>query len=514
MLRRVAVCALLLGLLPAAAHGSGTQESLVQDDDMLMYSGPARADATLAELDGLGVDRVRISLHWANVAPERRADLKDPTDPAAYDPSEFDAIDHLVRQVQRHNISVLLTVTGPAPAWAGGIRRPDRLAYSQFVEMVGRRWSGTYRDENQGRGVLPRISAWTLWNEPNWHNQLMPQWVGLKGGGRRAYVPRLYRSLYRAAVEGLGRSGHGNDTILLGDTAPLGSKGRNEKSPMRPVTFLRELFCLHADGRSMTGASYRRRGCDFHKRGPLKATGYAHHPYPITVAPGTPGKDPLGLILGDSARLGTILDQAAAAGRLPAGLPFWFTEFGYQTRPPDPITGVSLANQAAFLNQAERQTWADPRVAVHGQFLLRDDEPRNEYPEGDRRRWVTWQSGLRLADGSPKPAYESYRLPFYAPPQVAPDQTLELWGMVRPADGGTQRVTIQRRANPNAAWETIGEVETADPKGYFTTKVTSPQPGEYRFLWTPPRESPLLPVVLGRPSGAPVASAPVPVHVG
>ena len=509
----VLVCALALWL-PAAAGASGSQESIMQDDDLLMYSGAARADATLAELDNLGVDRVRVSIHWRNVAPERRSALRDPTDPASYNPSEFDAIDHLVRQVQRHGISVLLTITGPAPSWAGGITRPDRLAYSQFVEMLGRRWSGSYRDENQGRGVLPRITAWTVWNEPNWHSSLMPQWQSSRRGTRRPFAPRLYRRLYRAAIAGLDRTGHGSDTILLGDTAPLGSSGKTDRSPLRPVVFLRELFCLHADGRPMTGATARRRDCDYDKRGPLKATGYAHHPYPVSVPPGTPGKDPLGLILGDSSRLAQILDQAAAAGRISPGLPIWYTEFGYQTRPPDPFKGVPLAQQAAYLVQAEKQTWADPRVAAHAQFLLRDDEPRGEFPEGDRRRWITWQSGLRMTDGSTKPAYESYRLPFYAPPQVAPNETLELWGMVRPADPGTtQRVTIQRRPNGSAQWETLGDVETADPHGYFTAKITSPQPGEYRFLWTPPdARSTLLPVLPG--TTPPQASQPVSVRVG
>ena len=329
---------------------------------MLMYSGPARADATLAELDELGVDRVRVSLHWANVAPERRADLKDPTDPGAYDASEFDAIDHLVRQVQRHGISVLLTVTGPAPAWAGASAAPTASAYSQFVEMVGKRWSGSYRDSNQGRGVLPRVSAWTLWNEPNWHNQLMPQWVGLKGGGRRAYVPRLYRSLYRAAVAGLERSGHGGDTILLGDTAPLGSKGKNEQvadaardlparavlpARRRPLDDRRQLPAARVRLPQARPAARRRATRTIRTRS--------------ARPPGATGRDPLGHRAGRLAPgSGRSSTRPRRAGRLPARLPFWFTEFGYQTRPPDPLTGVSLATRPPSSTQAEKHDLGRP----------------------------------------------------------------------------------------------------------------------------------------------------------
>src|SRR5436190_1432794 len=135
------------------------------------------------------------------------------------------------------------------------------------------------------------------------------------------------------------------------------------------MRFLRDLLCLDAKLRPLRGARAKRLQCDFRAAGPLVASGYAHHPYSVTDAPGAPSADPDVVRLADAPRLERLLDAAARAGRVPAGLPLWFTEYGYQTAPPDPFRGVSLEQQAAWLVAAEHQTWADPRVASTAQFL-------------------------------------------------------------------------------------------------------------------------------------------------
>ena len=67
---------------------------------------------------------------------------------------------------------------------------------SLFVEAVGKRYSGRYRDEDTGHSRLPRVSFWSLWNEPNQGGWLTPQFVGGK-----PYSPRLFRSLYIAGSD-------------------------------------------------------------------------------------------------------------------------------------------------------------------------------------------------------------------------------------------------------------------------------------------------------------------------
>lgn len=517
-------CALAL-TLPAAAGASPTQESLLQDDDQLMYNGPKAADRAFDELASLGVDRVRLSLHWGNVAPRKKGKLADPRDPASYDPSQFDGVDHALRAARQRGISVLLTITGHAPRWAvkgkrkgrlGKVWKPRAREYAKFVEMVGRRYSGDYRDENQGRDRIPRIDTWSTWNEPNWHSSLMPQW-GRVRGRKVPMSPRIFRALHRGAVKGLEASGHGGDEILIGETAPLGSDWNRRKSPVKPIVFMRELFCLRGDLRPMRGRQATRAGCDFDRRGPLKATGWAHHPYPIKEPPGSSHPDPDRAVLADSGRLARVLDAAAAAGRIPGGLPLWYTEFGWQTE-PDPVRGVPLGQHARWIAEAEQLTWADPRVAVHGQFLLQDDEPRTRYPAGSSQYWGTWQSGLRHVDGSPKPALDAYRMPLVAPSRVGRGDPLRLWGLVRPApEGGSHDVAVQWRPGAGTGWETIGNLTVDDHHGYFSYSVPEVRAGDYRVVWSPPAPPPTRPLLLfeeQQPAPPPVPSPPVSVDVG
>ena len=521
--RLLFVCACALALTATPAVASPTQESLFMDDNLLLYRGAEVSDSTLQELKALGVDRVRVTLHWRNVAPSRDsatrpASLTDPADPRQYPAVEFDALDHLLRVARRLEIKVLVNVAGGAPDWAQGrlpngslyreddSYKPDPTLFGQWVAAVGRRYDGTYEDENQGRALLPRVDAWSIWNEPNWGGLLQPQSerrgkarvVRRRGRDGKVKVirrsppfvpvaPHHYRKLYRAAHAALKATGHAGDTILLGETAPLGNAKSGVKSHTKPIAFYRELFCLGRDLAPLPAAAARRRGCDFDRNGPLTATGVAHHPYSVMSAPGVPSKDPEFAVLADTDRLATVLDAASHAGRLPAALPLWFTEYGYQTGPPDPFRGVSLDNQSRWLAEAEYLTFANPRVAAFTQFLLRDDDPRTQYAENDPRRWVTYQTGLRFADGSAKPAYETYRLPLFAPRKLAAGEPLQLWGFVRAAENGTdQTVLVQFRASAQEEWQTVSNRAVTDPRGYFTEQLSAPATGLYRYAWEEP----------------------------
>ena len=67
---------------------------------------------------------------------------------------------------------------------------------------------------------------------------------------------------------------------------------------------------------------------------------------------------------------------------------------------------MSLAKQAAYLAISEHMAYVNPRVAAFSQYLLSDDPPRS-----DGYKYGGFESGLRSADGKPKPAYEGFRLP-------------------------------------------------------------------------------------------------------
>lgn len=502
------------------------------DDNQLLYRGDDVSDRTLRELKALGVDRVRVSVPWASFSPgrdagARPASFRDAADPAQYDPAAFDHWDHLLRVARQHGIAVLFNVTGPAPRWAagrqrgryvGGLYKPSATAFGEFVRMLGKRYDGEHDDENQGRGRLPRVDAWSIWNEPNQAGHLQPQWERTPRGRWIAAAPRLYRSLVREAGAALKATGHAGDMVLIGETAPIGLHGRGTKRSMRPLSFLASLFCVsHSTLRPLRGLAARDARCDYARRGALLASGFAHHPYGVVSAPDRADPNKLNIRLADGARLARMLDGAAAAKRLQPGLPFWYTEFGYQTNPPDPTPrGIGLDLQAAWIAQAERLTWADPRVAGLTQFLLRDDVPWEQFPEGDVRRWRTYQSGIRFSDGRAKPAYDAYRLPFVGPTVAPPGKVMRLWGMVRPGAGGHQ-VRLQFAPEGSTEFREVGAPYTVgDSRGYFEVDVTPSASGSYRFAWTaagPGGNPSLSDRIAGRKPSGPVVYNSVPVLV-
>jgi hypothetical protein len=366
---------------------------------------------------------------------------------------------------------VLFNVTGGAPRWATGRRdgkfvsrqyKPSPREFAAFVAMLGRRYDGDHGH--------PRVSAWSIWNEPNFGAFLQPQWEN----GRPA-SPRIYRGLVRAALRGLRASGHGEDEVLLGETSPYGNDRTSSRSPIRPALFLRELFCLDLDLST-------RAGCPFGAR--LDGiTAFGHHPYPIKAPPEESSAHPDDIRLADAARLVLTLDAAAAAGRIKRELPIWYTEFGWQTL-PDPIRGIGLVQHASWLARAERMTWLDPRVKAMAQFQLRDDPPRTQFPSTSRLYWGTYQAGLRFADGRRKPAYDAYRLTLDAPSRLIGGESLRLWGLVRAArNGAPTSVQLELRRPGSGAFEPVGDpVEVNDPRGYF--EVEPPQEsGTWRYRW-------------------------------
>ena len=86
---------------------------------------------------------------------------------------------------------------------------------------------------------------------------------------------------------------------------------------------------------------------------------------------------------------------------------------------------------------AEHIAYVNPRVASFSQYLMSDDPPRSS-----GYRYAGFESGLRRADGRPKPAYEGFRLPLAVEVYGRNDV---LWGLVRPLRGVT-KVTIEHRA--------------------------------------------------------------------
>jgi hypothetical protein len=231
-MRRLTLLFALLVLVAApSAAASSTQETIFRDDAVL-GGGQAARDAALDQIAGLGVDTIHSIVTWRRIAPDAGSTRRpsfDASDPAAYDPAAWDYLDALVRGARDRGLGVILVPAGSAPLWASrcdagdgdrpGVCKPSVREYQRFVIALARRSSGTYKDENGG--VLPRVSRWSVWNEPNQGGWLQPQWERKRGrwSPTAAY---LYRRMFAAAARGLRKYGHADDQIMMGETAPIG----------------------------------------------------------------------------------------------------------------------------------------------------------------------------------------------------------------------------------------------------------------------------------------------------
>jgi len=435
----------LLALLAAPAHASPRQVMSFEAPDELLDD--TRRDATLNEIRGFGVTQVRQLVYWQSFAPRpnrKRKPRFDATDPAEYPTGPWGRLDRLVAAAEARGMEVMLTPTGPVPKWAtarkkDNLTRPDARLFGQFVRALARRYGD-------------RVSTWSVWNEPNQPQFLLPQYRK-----KRPYSPRLYRNLYRAAYKAI-RSVRSNrrDRILIGETSPRGNE-----NIVHPLRFLRGMACL--DG------SYKKtRRCSR-----LPAGGYAHHAYTTRIGPRFVPDDKDDVTIGVLDRLVRALDRAGRARGLPPRLRIYLTEFGIQSE-PDRISGVSFERQPAYYAVAEHMAYVNPRVALFSQYLMRDDQPREE-----GYRFRGFESGLRRSNGRRKPAYRAFPNPLAVERYGRTDV---LWGLIRPQRRVT-RVTIEVRRKGKRRWTRLRRLRTTE-RGVYGLRARHREGQQYRVRWT------------------------------
>jgi hypothetical protein len=446
LLLPLALALAALALLPAAGHASPRQVMTFEAPNELLDD--SMRDQTLDEVRAFGVTQVRQLVYWNSFAPHATSKRKPSFkawDPNAYPAGTWDRLDRLMAAASARGIKVMLTLTGPVPKWASSTKkdhltRPNTTLFRQFAAAVGKRYGA-------------QVSMWSIWNEPNQPQFLLPQY---KRG--RPVSPGIYRGLYQAAVKGL-RSTAANkrDTILVGETSPRGNR-----HVVHPLDFVRGMLCLN-------GSYHRNRRC-----GKLDTQGYAHHAYTTRTGPRyvPPAGD---VTIGVLSRLTSALDRAARAGAIPRRLKIYLTEFGIQST-PDEISGVSFPKQAAYRSIAEHIAYVNPRVALFSQYLMRDDKPRKT-----GYRYGGFETGLRRSDGRKKPSYEGFRLPLAVESYGHNDV---LWGVVRPLRARTKVLVQVRRKG--RAWRTLRNVTTTST-GVYGFSATHHKGQTYRVRWTSPQ---------------------------
>jgi hypothetical protein len=312
----------LLSATPVAA--SPSVQFGIQDDAWLLH-GPGTLDARMTELERLGVDIVRITLRWNEIARHRPADPRDQLDPA-YGWSDAD---RLLRALRRHDIAAVVTLVG-TPRWANGGRSSnwaptDARSFGNFAYAAASRY--------------PWVRAWTIWNEPNQTRWLQPTSTSV-------YVKRLLNPAYAQihAVTPGARVGGGM-------TSPRANRG------VSPVAWIREMGRLGA-----------------------RLDAYAHHPYPSQPkleSPWEGGCEHCSTL--SMAGLERLLDEVR---RSLGPTRVWLTEYGYQTDPPDAILGVPPETQARYVASAARRVYLAADVDMLIYFLIRDDAETEGWQSG------------------------------------------------------------------------------------------------------------------------------------
>ena len=514
---------LLLAAAAPPAAASSKQISIFQDDAQL-FANPA---GTLANLRLLGAQVVRVSVHWDGIAPSpnsvRRPRAFRAVDPAAYPRGAWSIYDKIDRLARSYGVQLYFQLDNGAPRWAQGPGQPPHPSshpgwepspgeFGAFVHAVGVRYSGNYRPTGTS-APLPRVSFWSVWNEPNYGFELSPQ--GVPGHVAIENSPRLYRNVLDAGWAGLQQTGHGQDTILFGDLGPRGGTWGVFQS-MKPLVFLRALYCVDSRYHQLRGSAAAIRGCPTTSAGSRRfrtqhpalfaASGLAEHMWMRWYPPNREAQpDPDNASLAETGNLVRALDRLRGAYGSRARLPVYDTEFGYVTNPPNtstirqagapPVRYPSPTIAAYYLNWAEYISWKNPRVMSFDEYLLRDPPPFS-------KPYVSWSSGLLgWQRGVPKVTYAAWRLPLYLPVTSGRlGKSLELWGCVRPAtyaflDTGLRQVAdIQFAPRGSASFTTVQQV-TVSSSGicYFDLLLKFPTSGSIRLTYTYPSSDPLLP---------------------
>ena len=498
-------CLLAAALAPAASAPAALQ-TVVQDDAQLLHRPPDQVAASVARLQALGVDRVRISANWSVLTRDADSEARpafDATDPAAYEQERWRGLDTAVRLARQAGLAVLVDVGFWAPRWATSDPGPrartdiDPDEFARFAVAIARRYSGGYtpptppaaeqapppsEDERLlesalgempsppaapappvlvGRraaaaqaadgGPLPAIDQLALWNEPNHQGFLLPQWHGT---GRSAVPasPARYRAMVQAAYPAI-KQVRPDVAVLIGNTSSTG--GTPGTGPVAPLRFLRALACV--DERLRPRADGDCAGFQA-----VPGDGWAHHPYPRNERPDkrSTGAKRDDVRLADLSRLASTLRRLAAAGRIaPGAQAIHLTEFGYETAKIPGRPRLSQATQARWLTWAEYLADEVPAVTTFAQFLLRDQPPAaQQVTRSQARPNGEYFTGLLTAEGADKIAARTFVAGLFA--QRRGRTQVTLWGRLR-LGPGARRLSIQRRVG----------------RGMWRTLRTAPRPG-------------------------------------
>ncbi len=202
---------------------------------------------------------------------------------------------------------------------------------------------------------------------------------------------------------------------------------------MAPLRFARLLLCM--SGRRHPHPTPN--GC----RGGVHFDIFGIHPY-TTGGPTHSAADPDSIALGDLPKLQRLLKAADRAGRIKGQsrhTPLWITEFGWDSKPPDP-GGLPMRIHARWAAEAIYRAW-EAGVSHFFWFELRD-EARGSSPFNETIQSGLYLRGATIESDRPKRALQAFRFPFVA---LKRGGGFSFWGRTPDSEGGSVRIEIHTK---------------------------------------------------------------------
>jgi hypothetical protein len=396
----------LSAVTAGAASASGLRPIALGFGDNL-FSSPSLSvrNLWLGRAVSLASQVVRLDVGWpASTKPTHPANPADP----AYN---FTSDDATVISATRHGLTPLVMFTA-APTWAEGPNRPASAAPGSWLpqpaalraygQALATRYNGRYPNPADPGSVLPRVTHFQVWNEPNLSIYLSPQWQHVKG----KWVPTAsnqYRAMLNAFYAGVKAADPAANVVTAG-TAPYGDFGHRQRT--MPLLFWENVL-----------------------KAPTSFDVLAHQPYGV-FAPATHALNADDISIADIGKLASLLRRTERQGTALPHIhhPIWITETGYDTNPPNP-GGVTLATDARYVEQSIYLFWKQDVSAVTW-FLIRDLPPNPTYADSS-------ETGMYFLSGKAKPAATAFRFPVVG---VRSGKRLLAW--LRAPSAGTVTVTV------------------------------------------------------------------------
>jgi hypothetical protein len=446
-----------VGVLAPGARAATFTRGFVDD---VWFNPPAdglSVPTWLAKTTATGARIAQIEVDWTAIEPNAPASGSSLINPAAPQ-FDFENLDGEVEAIVGAGLEPVFLVTD-APRWAEGKSgtaieyseggfEPNAKAYGELGEALAKRYSGSFPNPLRPGKKLPRVRYIQAWAEANTDFHLSPQWTHV-GGHAVNTGPIIYRHMLNAFYAGV-QAGDPKALVLTSGFEGYGDAPFAGLQRTHPVTFLEDLLCL--------SRSLKRTNC---AGGPARFDILASDPYDA-FSPTTHAISPLDASAPDLGRLTKVVKAGLAAGTvLPhKAKPLWVTEFGYDSKPPNP-SAVSTATQAKWLQEGFYTFWHEGASAALW-YLVRDQTPPYD---------VNYFSGVYFRNGKKKPSFTAYRFPFVV--MNTSNSAAQVWG-ITPV-GGTVKVQFKTAGG----WKTLKRL-SAGANAVFDFTSSHLAHGHYR----------------------------------